>query len=171
MSIRIIDSKLKLISIITIVFILLISTVTAGCKIQDEKQAAGEENSQTEEILDREENQSEEEAILEVKDISVDEAYNIINSGQDYIILDVRTPDEFKEGHIEGAVLIPVLELENRLNELPKDKPIIVYCKIGGRSRNAANILVENSFTGIYNMTGGITDWVDKGYPTVTESN
>ena len=171
MLIRIMDSKLKLILIITIAFMLLVSTVIAGCKIQDEKQATGEKNSPIEEILDGKASQSQKEVILEVKDISVDEAYNIVNSGQDYMILDVRTTGEFNEDHIEGAVLIPVLELENRLNELPKDKPIIVYCKIGGRSSTAANILMENSFTEIYNMTGGITDWIDKGYPIVNESN
>ena len=69
--------------------------------------------------------------------------------------------------HIEGAVLIPVDTLEGRLNELPEDKPIITYCKGGGRSATAAAILVENGFTQIYDM-GGITDWIDKGYPTVS---
>jgi len=98
----------------------------------------------------------------------VEEVYEIISSNRDYIILDVRTPDEFKEGHIEGAKLIPVSELEGRLDELPKDKPIITYCKSGGRSRNAANILVENGFTQIYDM-GGILDWIDKGYPVIEE--
>ncbi|MFZ3385598.1 MAG: rhodanese-like domain-containing protein, partial [Candidatus Hydromicrobium sp.] len=59
-------------------------------------------------------------------------------------------------------------ELEGRLDELPVDKPIITYCKSGGRSRNAANILVENGFTQIYDM-GGILDWIDKGYPISVE--
>jgi len=100
--------------------------------------------------------------------ISVEEVYEIITSGEDYFILDVRNQDEYKEAHIEGAVLIPVNALESRLDVLPRDKPIITYCKSGGRSANAASILVENGFTEVYDM-GGITEWIDKGYPTVSE--
>jgi LPXTG-site transpeptidase (sortase) family protein len=103
--------------------------------------------------------------ITSVENISVEEIYEIMTGGEDYILLDVRTPEEFSEGHLEGAVHIPVNELEGRLAELSKDKPIIVYCKSGGRSSTAANLLVENGFTQIYNMSGGILDWEQKGYP------
>ncbi|MDD5435508.1 MAG: rhodanese-like domain-containing protein, partial [Nitrospira sp.] len=72
----------------------------------------------------------------------------------------------FKEGHIEGAVNIPVSELESRLGELSRDKSIIVYCRSGSRSRSAADILVKNGFTQVYNM-GGIVDWINSGYPVV----
>lgn len=146
---RIMNNKLYLISIIIIIFVFLSSAIIGGCKIQVEAE-------------------DKEKVISEVNDISVEEVYEIISSNQGYIILDVRTPDEFKEGHIEGAILIPVLELDNRLGELPKDKPIITYCKIGIRSRNAANILVKNGFTRIHDM-GGILDWIDKGYPVIEE--
>ena len=104
----------------------------------------------------------------EVIPISVERVYEIITSGEDYFILDVRNQDEYDEVHIEGAVLIPVDTLESRLDELPKDKPIITYCKAGIRSANAAAILVENGFTQIYDMGGGITEWINKGYPTVS---
>ena len=100
--------------------------------------------------------------------ISVEEAYGIITSGEDYFILDVRNQDEYDEAHIEGAVPIPVSALESRLNELPGDRPIIVYCRTGGRSAAAASILVKNGFIEVYDM-GGITEWIDKGYPTVSE--
>src|SRR3989304_953490 len=66
--------------------------------------------------------------------ISVEEVYEIITNNEDYFILDVRNQDEYDEAHIEGVVLIPVDTLESRLSELPEDKPIIVYCKAGGRS-------------------------------------
>ncbi len=105
--------------------------------------------------------------ITSVENISVEEVYEIMNSDEDYILLDVRTPEEFSEGHLEGALHIPVNELEGRLGELSKDKPIIVYCKSGGRSSTAADLLVENSFTQIYNMSGGITEWMSKNYPVV----
>jgi len=114
-----------------------------------------------------EETSDTEEGKAEVIPISVERVYEIITSGEDYIILDVRNQDEYDEVHIDGAVLIPVDTLEGRLNELPKDKPIITYCKAGGRSATAAALLVENGFTEVYDM-GGITEWIDKGYPTVS---
>ena len=165
---RIMNNKLYLISIIIIIFVFLSSAIIGGCKIQVEAEDKEEVTAQIEEVSGEESGQAEEKVISEVNDISVEEVYEIISSNQDYIILDVRAPDEFKEGHIEGAILIPVLELDNRLGELPKDKPIITYCKIGIRSRNAANILVKNGFTQIYDM-GGILDWIDKGYPVIKE--
>lgn len=166
---RMMNNKLCMISIIIIIFVFLSSTIISGCKIQVETEDNEEGTAQIEEEVIKDESAQEEEKIIsEVKDISVEEVYEIISSNQDYIILDVRTSDEFNEGHIEGAVLIPVDELEGRLDELPVDKPIITYCKSGGRSRNAANILVENGFTQIYYM-GGILDWIDKGYPVIEE--
>ena len=165
---RIMNNKLYLISIIIIIFVFLSSAIIDGCKIQVEADDNEEGTAQIEEVSEEKSGQAEEKAIAEVNDISMEEVYVIISSNQDYIILDVRTPDEFKEGYIEGAMLIPVLELDNRLGELPKDKPIIIYCRSGIRSRNAANILVENGFTQIYDM-GGILDWIDKGYPVIEE--
>jgi rhodanese-related sulfurtransferase len=64
---------------------------------------------------------------------------------------------------------VPVSELENRLAELPQDKPIIVYCRSGSRSTSAASILLNKGFKEIFNMTGGITEWQSKGFPVVVE--
>ncbi len=100
--------------------------------------------------------------------ITVDEAYAAYISGKDYLFLDVRTDDEYNSGHIKGAVHIPVSELQGRLDELAKEGPIIVYCKSGTRSARAAGILVENGFAQIYDMGGGITEWINKGYTTVS---
>jgi len=105
------------------------------------------------------------EEISSVENISVEEVYEIMTGGEDYIILDVRTLEEFGQGHLEGAVHIPVNELEGRLGELSKDKPIIVYCKSGGRSKTASDLLIENGFTQVYDMSGGILEWEQKGYP------
>jgi len=125
------------------------------------------ENVSADEIEEIEEIEVIEESAAEVMPISVERVYEIVTGGEDYIILDVRNQDEYDEGHIEVAVLIPVVELEDRLDELPKDKPIITYCKAGGRSATASSILVENGFTEVYDM-GGITEWIDKGYPVVS---
>ena len=165
---RIMDNKLYLISIIIIIFVFLCSVIIGGCKIQAEAEDNEKGTAQIDEVSEDKSARAEEKAICEVNDISAEEVYEIISGNKGYIILDVRTPDEFKKGHIEGAVLIPVSELDNRLGELPKDKPIITYCRTGIRSRKAANVLVENGFTRIYDM-GGILDWEGKGYPVIEE--
>lgn len=85
------------------------------------------------------------------------------NMQGDYLLLDVRTQGEFDEGNIEGATLIPVSELEERLNEIDefKNLPVLVYCRSGNRSVTASNILLENGFTNVHNLLGGINGWND----------
>lgn len=108
------------------------------------------------------------EKIAEIQDISPSEVFEIIQNNEDYIILDVRTQDEYNDGHLEKAQLISVDTIEHVLDILPKDKPIIVYCQSGVRSRRAAEILINNGFDPVYDM-GGITDWIDEGYPVIVE--
>jgi rhodanese-related sulfurtransferase len=86
-------------------------------------------------------------------------------------ILDVRTPQEFEKGHIQGAKLIPVTELNDRITELNpvKGKEILVYCYAGTRSRTACSILGKNGFTVIKNLDGGIAAWIKNGNKIVTE--
>lgn len=98
--------------------------------------------------------------------ISVQEAKVMIDSG-DVFILDVRTQEEYDAGHIRGSTLIPVQVIETRLNEIPKDRKILVYCRSGRRSSDASNILVNNGFKEIYNMNGGINDWIGSGFDVV----
>ncbi|MCL4378458.1 MAG: rhodanese-like domain-containing protein [Actinobacteria bacterium] len=101
--------------------------------------------------------------------ITAPQVYEIISNGENYYVIDVRTKEEYLQGHLGGAVLIPVDEIKNRLKEIPKDKPLIVYCKSGVRSMQAANILVSNGFKAVYNMTGGIDEWQKEGYPVVQD--
>lgn len=77
----------------------------------------------------------------------------------DVTILDVRQPNEYQSGHIPGAKLIPLPQLGERLNELDPQKPTVVYCAIGGRSRVAAQMLAGKGFDEVYNLTGGIRAW------------
>lgn len=86
----------------------------------------------------------------------------------DLILLDVRTPQEWEEdGHIEGATLIPLQELEARAgSELPQDAEIVVYCRTGNRSAQAAEYLVSAGYADVSNM-GGIRDWVAAGEDVV----
>jgi len=95
------------------------------------------------------------------------EAKALMDSETDYIILDVRTPEEFATGHIAGAILIPDYEIgEKAESVLPdKDQLILVYCRSGRRSKNAASELATLGYTNIKEF-GGIIDWE---YGTVTE--
>ena len=88
------------------------------------------------------------------------EAKMLMDTEGDYIIIDARTNEEFNEGHIEGAILIPEYEIGNRAeNELPrKDQLILVYCRSGRRSKIAAEALVDLGYTNVKEF-GGIIDW------------
>lgn len=100
-------------------------------------------------------------------DVSVQEVRDLIESIPDLVILDVRTVSEYDDEHIEGAVLIPVQELVDRLDELSTSDELIVYCRSGNRSSTAVQILKDNDFVKIYHMYEGIIGWIDAGYPTV----
>ncbi|SFE09092.1 Rhodanese-related sulfurtransferase [Paenibacillus catalpae] len=80
-------------------------------------------------------------------------------STQDAILIDVREPHEFKSGHIPGAKNLPLSQLKIRINEVPKDKPIFVYCQSGMRSKRAAVSFSKNGIAHIVNLEGGIMAW------------
>jgi sulfur-carrier protein adenylyltransferase/sulfurtransferase len=80
-------------------------------------------------------------------------------SSDELMILDVRQSGEYEKGHIPGAKLIPLPDLDSRLSELDKGKPTVVYCAIGGRSRAAAQLLAGKGFDNIINLSGGIRAW------------
>lgn len=107
------------------------------------------------------------------QDITVDTAYRMIRRNRffpDLVILDVRNQSEYYINHLYGAVLIPLHELEARIGELAEqmDNGILVYCSSGDRSEAATGILVGYGFTKVYNMLGGITAWIESGYPVYT---
>ena len=92
--------------------------------------------------------------------ITPQEAKRIMDSGEEHIILDTREQDEFDEGHIPGAILIPYTEIENKAEEMlpDKDKLILVYCRSGRRSKIAAESLAKLGYTNVKEF-GGIIDW------------
>lgn len=104
-------------------------------------------------------------------DVDVNTAYQIIvtdrSSHPNLVILDVRTVSEFEAGHINQAILIPVDELPQRIDELSqyKNDEIIVYCQSGGRSNSASLTLDDNNFTTVFDMLGGLAAWIDAGFP------
>ena len=79
-------------------------------------------------------------------------------------ILDVRQPDEFQAGHIAGAKLIPLGDLQKHMNELPKDTEILCVCRSGMRSSSAVSQLTRAGFNAI-NLRGGMMGWQSAGYP------
>lgn len=94
-----------------------------------------------------------------VSSVSPDEVRGMIEqkSIDQYCLLDVRQPSEYESGHLPGARLVPLGELEARLNEMNPEKPIVVYCRSGNRSHSAAGILIGSGFKEVYNMEGGIS--------------
>jgi rhodanese-related sulfurtransferase len=96
-----------------------------------------------------------------VRNLTAEEAYKLINENNNVFILDVRTKGEYSNGHIPGAKLIPSGEIASRISELQEyvNKPILVYCASGGRSPGAVQTLVKNNFTEIYHLSRGISSW------------
>ena len=101
--------------------------------------------------------------------LTAEQANDMIKADSSVVLLDVRTPGEFASstGHLAGAMLIPVQELEQRAAELEplKDRPILVYCRSGSRSSRAIGMLADKGYK-LYMLDGGITDWLSAGYPT-----
>ena len=105
---------------------------------------------------------------LAYKTISVSDASAMIQSYPNLVILDVRTAQEYAQGHVKGAINIPLSDLPGRIGELDRNRPILVYCQTGVRSAQASTILVNSGFTQVYDMEGGLNAWINAGYPTVT---
>lgn len=97
--------------------------------------------------------------------VSVDEAHQMYTEGT--FVLDVRTPEEWNEFHAPDTTLIPLDELASRVNELPKDQPIVVVCRSGNRSQVGRDILLQAGFNAT-SMNGGLTEWRNSGYPIVS---
>ena len=96
-----------------------------------------------------------------IETMNVDQAkeWFIGNKGSEFVILDVRQPEEYRSGRLPGAVFIPLPDLINKVGELDHAKPIIAYCRSGNRSRAAAAFLLIYGFSKVYSMDGGITAW------------
>lgn len=88
-------------------------------------------------------------------EISFEQLKNLVSKGA--ILIDVRSPQEFNEGHLPGAINIPEYEIRKVKNEMPKlNQQIVVYCQYGGRSREAYNMLKKIGYTNVYSLKGGL---------------
>ena len=100
-----------------------------------------------------------------VKALSSKEAKALIDKTPNIYILDVRTPDEFKQVRLKNSVLIPNYDLEKRVGEVPKNRPLLVVCAVGARSAPAADFLAKRGFSPVYHLTDGLVAWYRNGLP------
>ena len=103
-----------------------------------------------------------------VKDISVSEAEKLVQV-TNVVVLDVRTPKEFKEGHIRGATNVNFYDrsFSAQLQSLDKSRPYLVHCAVGGRSGKAVKTMQELGFTNLYHMDAGMKGWENAKKPVV----
>ncbi len=87
-----------------------------------------------------------------------------VDGKEAHTLLDVRTADEFRSGYIPGAINVAVNELNGKLNKIPKDKPVVVYCRSGNRSAHAVQVLQAAGYTEVYDL-GGLFEWARQGLP------
>jgi rhodanese-related sulfurtransferase len=101
-----------------------------------------------------------------IQTVDAEEFSNAMKENPDHLLLDVRTQDEYNSSHLSDSTLIPVQELASRIDEISdwKEKPVFVYCRSGNRSLSASKILKDAGFISIYNLNGGITSWIQKGF-------
>jgi len=107
-----------------------------------------------------------------LEDIGIQEAFALIQSNQDnpdFVIVDIRTPEEFDEGHIENAVNIDFYSETFRedLDKLGKSRTYFIYCRSGNRSGRAMPIMEDLGFQEVYNLSAGIKEWIAEGLPVV----
>ncbi len=95
------------------------------------------------------------------QNIGSDELKSLIETKENLLVLDVREQFEYDQGHLANSILIPTSEFTNRVNELPKDKPIAVVCATGARSAQVSQYLVELGYKEIYNLSRGLVSWPD----------
>ena len=95
-------------------------------------------------------------------DMTVDELKQWRANGTPHFLVDVREPSEHAQAHIDGAILIPLGTLQDNLDKLPADQPVVVHCKSGGRSARAVAMLKAEGFDA-HNLVGGIIAWADSG--------
>jgi rhodanese-related sulfurtransferase len=100
-----------------------------------------------------------------IEEIDVDRLSALLEEG--VVVIDVRMPDEYEQGHVPGAILIPLPELPERLGELPDEETGYVICHLGGRSMKACDFLETQGYA-MVNVAGGTQAWIESGRNTVS---
>lgn len=97
-------------------------------------------------------------------------AAELLQAEPERVVIDVRTPEEFTQGHLEGAVLVDynAPDFEERIAEFDRDASYLIYCRSGNRSAGARQVMEELGFTDVVDVAGGITAWNGAGLPVTT---
>ena len=95
------------------------------------------------------------------------QAQSLIDQRKDLLIIDVRTPQELREGKLNNSVLVPFWSVMKGQHQIPKNRPLLVVCAVGGRSYGAMQILARQGYAEIYNLKGGISAWKKANLPLV----
>lgn len=102
----------------------------------------------------------------EYEDLSVGEYREAFGQGQSHTLLDVRTVEEYRMGHLPGAINIPLDQLGRRVKELPANKPVVVVCATGNRSVSGSRaVAAAGKYPKVYNLKGGTMAWARQGLP------
>lgn len=96
------------------------------------------------------------------KNLSNQEFANKLEQKDKKVLVDVREPSEHQAGHIPHSVNIPLSQLKNRLNEIPKDQDVLLYCRSGMRSKQAGRMLSKHGFRQLSHLQGGISSWTGR---------
>ena len=133
--------------LLSVFFFLILVVTFSGCKQAESESGSGK-------------------VIAKIHRLKADEFYQM-STDNPGIYLDVRTQAEFNQSKIPNALLadIYLTDFESKIQRLPRDQAIYVYCTVGARSMQAARILQKNGFEKIYNLDGGIMDWARNRYP------
>lgn len=138
--------------------ILLLCLLTSGCSGNDQQKPVSKDATPVP--------QSQQTA-TGFQSISPAAAKQLIESRKDLMIIDVRSPEELKEGAIANSVLIPFWQILRGQHTLPKDKPLLLICAVGGRSYAVAQVLRRQGYRELYNLNGGIEAWKKAGLPLI----
>ncbi len=104
-------------------------------------------------------------AMAAMQNISANDMQKMTKQNPETYLLDVRTLGEYVQKRIKGAKLIPIDQIQNRINEIPKNRPVIVYCETGMRSAQVGRYLDSLGFKSVFNLSQGIMGWQVRGYP------
>lgn len=100
-----------------------------------------------------------------INEIDSESLHGRIASGEDVLLVDIRTPAEIAQGAIPDAMQLPMHLIPIRISELPKDRDVVLYCRSGARSYQACAYMMQQGYDRVLNLRGGIIAWARHGYP------
>lgn len=105
--------------------------------------------------------------MAKIQQMGVDALYQAMQNKDDYVLVDVREPDEWAEGIIDGSLLVSLGDVDDASENWDKDKTYYLFCRIGGRSLKACHALSKKGFSNLTNIAQGMLGWQQKGYPVI----